>query len=221
MTSLSLTLVLTMALGFFHQSGALQTSKGEEKLACGGWCKKSQCSWKACRGCDICGTPTPAPPPAAADCEGNCAAGGVVTSSEGAIAAACGVNTGGPYDPVNCPMKYLGWAPKSKYEAFCDGDLPWVELDLGAATAFNTIEIVQPQRKSLKPPGYCGLAVWVDGASVYTEPGYTAKPEYDKSGKYQVTTVTGTFTGQKIKVQYGRSAKNPTAHLFGINVYKK
>jgi len=117
-------------------------------------------------------------------------------------------------------MQYLGWAPKTAVDKFCEGDGaggPWVEVDLGALTTFNTIEVVQPQRMTFKPPGYCGLEVWVDGVSVYSEPGYTANPKY--SGANQVTTVSGDFTGQKVKVKYGRSAKNPTAHLYGINVF--
>jgi len=157
----------------------------------------------------------------AVKCEGNCAAQGVVTSSYDFNGDKCGVTTGGPYDPVNCPMKYLGWT--KDVNKFCPaGDGaggPWVEVDLGAATDFNTIEVVQPQRKKFKPPGYCGLEVWVDGVSVFSQPGYTESPKYN--GQNQVTTVTGTFSGQKVKVKYGRSAKNPTAHLYGINIYSK
>ena len=194
----------------------------QNKARCKSWCTQDNCKWKACLDCDVCSA---APPdPSGAKCEGSCAAAGTVTVSDGTSFQPdqCGITTGGPYSPTTCPMQYLGWASKKDVNKFCEGNGaggPWAEVDLGALTSFNTIEVVQPQRKTYSPPGYCGLEVWGDGKRVYSAPRYTANPAY--SGANQVTTVKGTFTGQKVRVKYGRSAKNPTAHLYGINVYDK
>jgi len=177
-------------------------------LSCAKWCKPKHKAVPACSDCEF--------EEAAAPCDGNCAAKGTVTSSP-EFSSDCGLTTGGPYSPTTCPMYYLGWS-KNPHK-FCEGTDdggPWVQVDLGVVTAFDTIEVVQPQRKNFSPPGYCGLEVWIDGKSVFSQPGYTENPQYE--GAYQITAITGSFTGQKVKVKYGRSAKNPTAHLFGINI---
>jgi len=222
MISCSHVQIFAMMLGLSTPSEALQTSV---LATCKPWCKwPSQCGNTHCADCEMCEDTAKIPPhTTSVDCEDNCASKGVVTSSEAYDDSKCGVTKGGPYDPVTCPMKYLGWAPKTNFNAFCegDGDGPWVEVDLGAVTRFNTIEVVQPQRKAPKynPPGFCGLQIWVDDISEFQELHYSEGTKYD--GPYQITSIHGEFTGQKVKVKYGRSAKNPTAHLFGINVYKK